>query len=161
MSAMGGVLFIDEAYSLVNGTNDNFGQECINTLVPMLENYKGKFVCIAAGYTKEMQDFLDANSGLKSRFRNSIEFEDYRPDDMLKIFELQCGRQGFILPEESRQAVAAKLQDIYDHRGYDFANAREVRNLLDDVRNNMALRLLDVEDASIEELKTIKPEDII
>lgn len=161
MSAMGGVLFIDEAYSLCSGAHDSFGQECINTLVPLLENYKGKFVCIAAGYTGEMQEFLDANSGLKSRFRNRIEFEDYNPGEMLRIFELQCGRQGFILPEESRNAAAAKLQEIYDNRGRDFANAREVRNLLDDVRNSMALRLLDVENASLEDLKTIKPEDIL
>lgn len=161
MSAMGGVLFIDEAYSLNNGDHDSFGQECINTLVPLLENYNGKFVCIAAGYTNEMQEFLSANSGLASRFRNQIEFEDYTPGEMMQIFEMQCSRQGFILPEESRQAAAAKLQAIYDNRGCDFANAREVRNLLDDAKNNMALRLMDVEDASIEELKTIKPEDII
>lgn len=161
MDAMGGVLFIDEAYSLCSGPQDSFGQECINTLVPLLENYKGKFVCIAAGYSREMQEFLNANSGLKSRFRNRIEFEDYGPDQMLQIFEGMCAKQGLILPDGSREAVCRKLQNIYDNREWDFANAREVRNLMDDVKNNMALRQFDSDCTDLQELKTIKPEDII
>ena len=161
MDAMGGVLFIDEAYSLCSGSNDAFGQECINTLVPLLENYKGKFVCIAAGYSREMQDFLDANSGLKSRFRNRIDFEDYNPEQMLEIFKGMCSRQGLILPEESREAVAHRLQQIYDNKGWDFANAREVRNLMDDIKNNMALRQFDEDCGDLQELKTIRPEDVI
>ena len=161
MDAMGGVLFIDEAYSLSSGSNDNFGQECINTLVPLLENYKGKFVCIAAGYSREMQDFLDANSGLKSRFRNRIDFEDYTPDQMLEIFEGMCRKQGLILPEESRKAVERKLQQIYDSRQWDFANAREVRNLMDDIKNNMAIRQFEEDCSDLQELKTIRPEDVI
>lgn len=161
MDAMGGVLFIDEAYSLCSGPNDSFGQECINTLVPLLENYKGKFVCIAAGYSREMQDFLDANSGLKSRFRNRIDFEDYDPEQMLEIFEGMCRKQGLILPEESREAVGRRLQQIYDSREWDFANAREVRNLMDDIKNNMAIRQFDEDCSDLQELKTIKPEDVI
>ncbi len=161
MGAMGGVLFIDEAYSLSSGSNDTFGQECINTLVPLLENYKGNFVCIAAGYRREMQDFLDANSGLKSRFLNHIDFEDYNPEQMLGIFEGMCRKQELILPEESRDAVERKLQQIYDNRGLDFANAREVRNLMDDIKNNMAIRQFDENCSDLQELKTIRPEDVI
>lgn len=161
MDAMGGVLFIDEAYSLCSGSNDSFGQECINTLVPLLENYKGKFVCIAAGYSREMQDFLDANSGLKSRFRNRIDFEDYSPEQMLGIFDGMCRKQELILPEESRKAVERKLQQIYDSRQWDFANAREVRNLMDDIKNNMAIRQFEEECSDLQELKTIRPEDVI
>ncbi len=161
MDAMGGVLFIDEAYSLCIGRDDSFGQECINTLVPLLEKYKGKFVCIAAGYSREMQDFLDANSGMKSRFRNRIEFEDYNPGQMLEIFEGMCRKQELILPDESREAVKRKLQEIYNRRDWDFANAREVRNLMDEVKNNMAMRQLLDDCSDLQELKTIKPEDVI
>lgn len=161
MGAMGGVLFIDEAYSLCTDRNDTFGQECINTLVPLLENYKGKFVCIAAGYSREMQDFLDANSGMKSRFRNRIDFEDYNPEQMLRIFDGMCLKQELILPDESREAVRRKLQQIYDNRKWDFANAREVRNLMDDIKNNMAMRQLMDDCSDLQELKTIKPEDVI
>ncbi|MBQ0081216.1 MAG: AAA family ATPase [Alistipes sp.] len=161
MDVMGGVLFIDEAYSLSSGMGDTFGQECINTLVPLLENYKGKFVCIAAGYTVEMQEFLDANSGMKSRFRNRIDFEDYNAEDMLKIFEMQSKSHGLIISSDAREAVAEKLRTMYENRSRDFANAREVRNLLDDIRNRMAIRLMDKEDASLQELKTIEVEDVI
>lgn len=161
MDAMGGVLFIDEAYSLCSGPNDAYGQECINTLVPLLENYKGKFVCVAAGYSREMQNFLNANSGLKSRFRNRIDFEDYNPEQMLEIFEGMCRKQGLILPEESREAVAHRLQQIYDNKGWDFANVREVRNLMDDIKNNMAIRQFEEDCSDLQELKTIRPEDVI
>lgn len=161
MDAMGGVLFIDEAYSLNSGLNDTFGQECINTLVPLLENYKGKFVCIAAGYSREMQDFLDANSGMKSRFRNRIEFEDYNPEQMMEIFEGMSAKEGLVLPAETRDAVRCRLQQIYDGRDIDFANAREVRNLMEDIKNNMALRQFDNDCSDLQELKTIRPEDVI
>lgn len=161
MDAMGGVLFIDEAYSLCSGMHDSYGQECINTLVPLLENYQGKFVCIAAGYNREMREFLDANSGLSARFRNHIDFEDYNPEQMLEIFEGMCRKNDLILPDESREAVKRKLQDLYDGRSSDFANAREVRNLVDDIKNNMAMRQFAEDCTDLQELKTIKPEDVI
>ena len=86
MKAMGAVLFIDEAYSLSTGGHSDYGSEAITTLVKMMEDYKGKFVCIAAGYTREMTQFLNMNSGLKSRFDETINFEDYNADELYRIF---------------------------------------------------------------------------
>ena len=91
--AMGGILFIDEAYSLIQGDNDEFGNESVTELLKLLEDRKGRFVCIAAGYTREMSRFLDSNSGLKSRFTKTITFEDYNPEELMDIFRLYCRKE--------------------------------------------------------------------
>lgn len=162
MDAMGGVLFIDEAYSLKTADNDSYGAECINTLVPLLENYKGKFICIAAGYTKEMRSFLQANSGMRSRFPKSGEiiFEDYSAEDLHRIFLLNCKKEKLILSSGADAAVKEKLQKMYDERGGDFGNAREVRNLIDEVKNNISERTMFLESATTEQLQTILAEDV-
>ena len=161
MRAMGGVLFIDEAYSLINSRNDTYGQECINTLVPLLENNRGKFVCICAGYTREMQAFLDANSGLRSRLVKKIEFEDYNADELFEIFLLNCRKKGLKLGEGAADAARMRLQAMYDRRDRNFGNAREVRTFLVEVESRLAERLMFNEKATTEELVTILPEDIV
>ena len=161
MRAMGGILFIDEAYSLRNSPGDSFGLECINTLVPLLENNRGKFVCICAGYTREMQEFLDANSGLRSRLVRKISFEDYTPEDLYQIFLLNCRKKGLKLGEGSAEAARVKLQEMYDNRGRDFGNAREVRTFLGEVEARLAERTMFNENATTDELVTILPEDIL
>lgn len=162
MDAMGGVLFIDEAYALKESENDTYGKECINTLVPLLENYRGKFVCIAAGYTREMQDFLQANSGMRSRFPKSgeIMFEDYSAEELVEIFVRNCRTEHLILTPEAEEAARAKLGRMYERRGEDFGNAREVRTLLDDVMINISERTMFMENATSEQLQTILAEDI-
>lgn len=161
MRAMGGVLFIDEAYSLANSKNDTFGQECINTLVPLLENNRGKFVCICAGYTREMQDFLEANSGMSSRLVNKITFEDYSADELYRIFLMNCEKKGLILGEGATDAAREKLREIYDNRKWDFGNAREVRNFLTKIESRLSERTMFKDNATTEELVTILPEDIL
>ena len=161
MRAMGGILFIDEAYSLVNSQGDSFGRECINTLVPLLENNRGKFVCICAGYTREMQVFLDANSGLRSRLVKKIEFEDYNVDELYRIFTLNCSRKGLVLGEGADEALRRKLQAMYERRDRNFGNAREVRTLLGEVEGRLAERTMFNENATADELMTILPEDIL
>src|SRR5699024_7460129 len=102
-SALGGVLFIDEAYSLYRGRDDNFGLEAIDTLVKGMEDYRDDLVVILAGYTREMEEFLTSNSGLKSRFPNIIEFPDYTADELLAILELQTKSRGYRLDERCRE----------------------------------------------------------
>ena len=138
--AMGAILFIDEAYSLIQGPHDNFGTECVSELLKLLEDRKGKFVCIAAGYTREMQQFLDSNSGLKSRFNKSINFEDYNADQLMDIFRLNCRKEGYTIDPEAEKLLVQKFSDIYANRSFDFGNAREVRNIFREVKSAAARR---------------------
>lgn len=138
--AMGGILFIDEAYSLMQGPNDSFGNECITELLKLLEDRRGRFVCIAAGYTREMSQFMDSNSGLSSRFNKKIEFEDYNAEDMVRIFELNCRKEGYSVEDEAAKLIELKFQDIYANRSYDFGNARDVRNVFRVIKSATARR---------------------
>lgn len=163
MKAMGGILFIDEAYSLSSGGGTwDYGGEAINTLVPLLENKKGQFVCIAAGYTKEMNEFLDKNSGLKSRFDESIQFDDYNADDMFHIFISMAKKKDYIIDAEAQEAAKILFQNIYASRDQNFGNARTVRKTFDKIIKNLSKRtLLADENVPLEELMTIIKEDII
>ena len=161
MRAMGGILFIDEAYSIAGGEHDNYGQECINTLVPLLENHQGKFVCICAGYTREMQDFLDGNSGLRSRLTKKIYFEDYNAEELYEIFLLNCKKEGLCLDEDAAEAAREALNRMYAARTYDFGNAREVRTFVRNIKNRLAERTMLLDNPTSADLKTIKVEDII
>ena len=138
--AMGAILFIDEAYSLIQGPHDNFGTECVSELLKLLEDRKGKFVCIAAGYTREMQQFLDSNSGLKSRFNKVINFEDYNAEQLMDIFRLNCRKGGYTLDPEAEQLLERKFSELYANRSFDFGNAREVRNIFREVKSAAARR---------------------
>ena len=139
--SMGGVLFIDEAYTLVRGKNDPFGLEAVNTLLPVMENQREGFIVVAAGYKKEMSAFLQANPGLNSRFKNIIEFEDYDKDALFKIFELKCHHGQYNLSPSAREKVIQLISDIYDNRTDHFGNGRQMRNLLEDMQENLSNRL--------------------
>lgn len=136
--AVGGVLFIDEAYSLMG---DSFGQEATNTILPMLLDYKGKMVCIAAGYPREIKQWIDSNSGLESRFTKVIHFEDYNPDELAQIFMLKAEKDKLSLAPEAENAMRAYFTDLYNRRDRNFANAREVNNYFDRVKKNQSSRL--------------------
>jgi len=160
-TAMGGILFIDEAYQLADG---GYGRAAMETLVARLENDRGKFVCIAAGYTHEMQAFLAANSGFESRFpqRNRITFEDYTPDELFRIFMIYANKFGYTLDVMAENAVRAKLTMMYNNRGRTFGNGRDARNLFDDVKSNLAARLAEEGGTHTqEERKTITMEDVL
>lgn len=160
-SAMGGILFIDEAYQLAS---DQFGRSALETLVARLENDRGKFVCIAAGYSFEMQQFLAENSGFESRFpkQNRIVFDDYSPDELFDIFMIHARKGGYILDAMAENAVRGKLTMMYNTRGRTFGNGREARNLFDEVKSNLAARLAEEgESHTAEERKTIMMEDVI
>ena len=140
-SAMGGVLFIDEAYALKQSENDSFGQEAIDTLLPMLLTYKNKFICIAAGYTREMRHWLATNSGLTSRFTETIEFPDYQPDELAEIFLMKARKEKYVLDPDAEQAMRQYFKDLFEHRDQNFGNAREVGNFFNKVKKRLSTRL--------------------
>lgn len=158
--AMGGVLFIDEAYTLAKGEND-FGQESIDTLLKAMEDQREDFVVIVAGYSEPMNRFLESNPGLKSRFNKSITFEDYSPNELLDIFELFCKLNDMRLSSNARDYLTQYLSKLSNEKSENFANGREMRNLFEKTFTNQANRLSQYNDISDEELNIIKSEDII
>ena len=140
--ALGGVLFVDEAYTLSRGGGNDFGIEAINTLLKRMEDDRGKFIVIAAGYDEEMDAFLAANTGLQSRFSRYIDFDDYTPDEMSAIFRAMAGREGFTLTSGAGERLEAVMNHLYATRDASFANGRTVRNLFDEVRQSQAVRVV-------------------
>lgn len=157
--AMGGVLFIDEAYTLAKGEND-FGQESIDTLLKAMEDQREDFVVIVAGYSELMNRFLESNPGLKSRFNKSITFEDYSPNELLDIFELFCKLNEMRLSSDARDYLTQYLSKLSNEKSENFANGREMRNLFEKAFTNQANRLSHYNNISDEELNIIKTEDI-
>lgn len=161
-SALGGVLFIDEAYSLATGGDNDFGKEAVDTMIKYIEEHRDDMVVIVAGYTEDMNRFLDMNQGLRSRFKNWISFEDYSVDDMLEIFYKMVTGDGYIIQNE----VLLKVRDLIElHKSHDkdFANARGVRIIKENIVMNMANRLAslpDVDALTPKDLMTITEEDI-
>ena len=141
-SAMGGVLFIDEAYTLKSNDQDSFGSEAIDTLLKRLEDDRGKFICIVAGYTDNMHDFIDTNPGLKSRFTQTIHFEDYTPDELTQIFINLANGKKFTVDEETRGAIHRQFEQLYLRRDKNFGNAREARRIFDQAVERQSQRLI-------------------
>ncbi len=141
-SAMGGVLFIDEAYTLKSGDNDSFGGEAIDTLLKRLEDDRGKFICIVAGYTDQMHDFIDTNPGLKSRFTQTIHFDDYTPDELTEIFINLAKGKNFTVDDTTREAVHRQFEQLYLRRDKNFGNAREARRIFDAAVEKQSQRLM-------------------
>ena len=157
--AMGGVLFIDEAYAL-NKEGENYGQEAIDTILKAMEDHRDKFVVIVAGYTELMKEFIDSNPGLKSRFNKFFEFQDYTVDELQAIFKLQCDKYQYKLTEEAEAAVRDEIIMREAAKGENFANAREVRNLFEKIITNQAARVAELEDVDEETLTTITVYDL-
>lgn len=159
--AIGGVLFIDEAYSLVDDRSGSFGDEAINTIVQEMENYREDVVVIFAGYPDKMEGFLQKNPGLRSRIAFHVPFEDYDADELCKIATLIGKNKGISLED----AAIEKLGTIFENarKQSDFGNGRYVRNVLEQAKMNQASRLLeyDFEDITTEEITTIKAVDIV
>jgi SpoVK/Ycf46/Vps4 family AAA+-type ATPase len=141
-SAMGGVLFIDEAYTLKSNDQDSFGAEAIDTLLKRLEDDRGKFICIVAGYTDNMHDFIDANPGLKSRFTQTIHFDDYTPDELTQIFLNLAKGKNFTVDEETQATIHRQFEQLYLRRDKNFGNAREARRIFDQAVEKQSQRLV-------------------
>ncbi|MCH5307774.1 MAG: AAA family ATPase [Prevotella sp.] len=143
-SAMGGVLFIDEAYTLKSSDQDSFGAEAIDTLLKRLEDDRGKFICIVAGYTDNMHDFIDSNPGLKSRFTQTIHFDDYTPDELTQIFINLANGKNFTIDEETKATIHRQFEQLYLRRDKNFGNAREARRIFDQAVEKQSQRLVNM-----------------
>ncbi len=143
-TAMGGVLFIDEAYTLKSSDNDSFGSEAIDTLLKRLEDDRGKFICIVAGYTDQMHDFIDSNPGLKSRFTQTIHFDDYTPDELTQIYLNMAEAKHFVMDDEVKTAIHRLFEQIYLRRDKNFGNAREARRVFDETVERQSQRLIEM-----------------
>ena len=141
-TAMGGVLFIDEAYTLKSADGDSFGSEAIDTLLKRLEDDRGKFICIVAGYTDQMHDFIDSNPGLKSRFTQTIHFDDYTPDELTQIFLNLASGKNFTVDTDTQAAVHRQFEQLYLRRDKNFGNAREARAIFDQAVERQSQRLV-------------------
>lgn len=160
--AMGGILFIDEAYTLSNG--DSYGQEAIDTLLKIMEDNRGKLIVIVAGYPEEMNKFLNSNPGLSSRFNeyNYVDFKDYEPDTLLEVYQNFASKENFVLTDAAQKKVSIVINKKYILKKKNFANAREMRNLWKATFKNFSSRSsnLPEEERTINVMKTIEAEDI-
>lgn len=155
-SALGGVLFIDEAYSLYRGKDDSFGLEAIDTLVKGMEDNRDDLVVILAGYTAEMEQFLTANSGLRSRFPNIIEFPDYTGKELLEIAKLTCKGKGYRLDEACFEPLEHWFDMIQQTRAREAGNGRLVRNKIEEAILAQSRRVMNEQDP---QLDLLLPED--
>ena len=158
-SALDGVLFIDEAYSLI-GTGQDYGKEAIATLLKRMEDDRDRLVVILAGYSKEMQDFINTNPGLQSRFNRYIEFPDYSAEELLQIFEKNVARFDYKLEKDACMAMAKYFQNAVENKDANFGNARFVRNIFEKTLEKQANRLSTDPDLDTEELTLITKEDL-
>jgi len=158
-SAMGGVLFIDEAYSLAMGGDNDFGREAIDTILKAMEDHRDDLVVIVAGYDKPMEKFLTSNPGLESRFNKYFYFPDYNGEQLYTIFLSQCKKNGYSLSPESEEKAKSLFQTMYEQRDNNFGNGRAVRNLFEDMVVRQSNRVAAMESPTKEDLMTFLPED--
>lgn len=159
-SAMGGVLFIDEAYALVDNDTDTYGKECIATILKAMEDHRDELIVIVAGYDELMHKFIDSNPGFKSRFNKYIHFPDYSGEELEKIFLLQCKSNGYELEAEARKLLRAVFDDWYETRDENFGNGRTVRNSFEKIINCQASRLAAGTEITDDELRTLTLQDV-
>lgn len=159
--AKGGVLFIDEAYSITeNDHSDSYGRECLTELTKALEDYRGDLVVIVAGYTDPMNHFFTSNPGLKSRFNTFIEFPDYSAEELFNMFIKLCEDNDYCLAENAKKSVyEIFLKQVMD-KNENFSNGRLVRNIYDDVTMNHARRVVKIKEATRDDLSTILADDL-
>jgi len=159
--AYGGILFIDEAYSLARGGEKDFGKEAIDTLVKAMEDYKDNLIVILAGYKDEMEWFLQTNPGLRSRFPIQIEFNDYSVDELMEIAKMMVEKRQYKFSPEALIKLERLLKNSQNDKNYDkLGNARLVRNIIEKALRRQALRLVSQKKISRDDLIQIKPEDI-
>ena len=159
--AKGGVLFIDEAYSITeNDHSDSYGRECLTELTKALEDYREDLVVIVAGYTEPMKQFFESNPGLKSRFNTFIEFDDYNSNELLDILCSMCKKEDYVLTDRAHDILEEILSKATTLKQEQFANGRFVRNLFESMLMNHARRIAKVEEPTMLELKELTENDI-
>lgn len=160
--AKGGVLFIDEAYSITeNEHSDSYGRECLTELTKALEDYRDDLVVIVAGYIEPMNKFFESNPGLKSRFNTFIEFDDYNSVEMDNILFSICQNNDYVLDDEVKEKIHLYFEQQISEKNDNFANGRLVRNLYDNLVMNHAKRVIKAKNPSSSDLSTITAEDLM
>lgn len=159
-SALDGILFIDEAYSLAPLSSNDFGHEAIATLLKRMEDDRDRLIVILAGYGNEMQTFIDANPGLQSRFNRYIHFDDYSAEDLLAIFELNLKKHQYKMSESAKARLKSYLDNAVANKDKNFGNGRFVRNVFEKTLQNQATRLSSIDNLSKDDLQLIVDEDI-
>lgn len=159
-SALDGILFIDEAYSLSTGSSNDYGLEAINIIVDRMEKERGRLAVFFAGYDKEMTTFFESNSGLSSRVTRKFYFDDYNGDELVQILKLICDKQQYTIGDKASELLETYFDFIYAVRDSNFGNGREVRNVFEKLIKSQANRLADVEDVSKSMLMTISDGDV-
>ena len=159
-SALDGVLFIDEAYSLVQGGGNDYGQEAISTLLKRMEDDRNRLIVVLAGYSEDMKRFIDSNPGLQSRFNRYIHFADYSADELKQIFMLNVDKNQYLLEPEGEELLSKILNFAIEHKDKNFGNGRYVRNLFEKTIQNQAIRLSCQPNITAEELSKLKAEDL-
>ena len=160
-SALGGVLFIDEAYSLASGGENDFGREAVETLLKAMEDHRDELVVIVAGYTGPMERFMDSNPGLNSRFNKYIFFSDYNGEELNAIFHGQCKKNGYELDQEAEAYAKEFFDALYAGRDENFGNGRDVRNQFEDMVIRQADRVAAMEAPSKEDLVRFTKADFL
>lgn len=158
-NAIGGVLFIDEAYTLTAKTENDFGFEAVDTILKSMEDNRDDLVVIVAGYIDLMEDFIDSNPGLRSRFNKYINFGDYSPEEMFGIFRLQCEKSCYVLDSEAEGALKEYFTAVSEAAG-EFGNARGVRNTFERILIEQANRIAGMETISRDDLMKITKADL-
>ena len=159
--AIGGVLFIDEAYALVSpDTTNDYGSEAVDTLVKMMEDHRDDLVVIVAGYREEMEQFLRSNTGLISRFNKFITFEDYSEQQLLEILTVMAEQAGMVVEDTAVKKLGLYLASMNEQERRDFGNARGVRNVFERMIVNQANRIVLLEEPTKEQLITLTAQDV-
>ncbi len=159
--AKGGVLFIDEAYSITeNDHSDSYGRECLTELTKALEDYREDLVVIVAGYTEPMKQFFESNPGLKSRFNTFIEFDDYNIQELLDILKSMSQAEDYVISERAVEILAQQLKRTLESKENEFANGRFVRNIFESMMMNHARRVVKLESPTLQQLKELSENDI-
>ena len=158
--AYGGVLFIDEAYTLANGGANDFGQEAIDTLLKEMEDNRDNLVVIVAGYENLMEKFIESNPGLRSRFKNYIQFHDYTGEELYKIFIGLCNKNQYTVQSEARLALAEYFEGLYKNRNKNFGNGRDVRNTFESIITRQSKRVARLSNPTDDEMTTITTADL-
>ena len=159
-SALGGVLFIDEAYALSSGGENDFGREAIETLLQAMEDHRDDLVVIVAGYTGPMEGFITSNPGLESRFNRYFFFPDYDGKQLMDIFRIQCKKNSYVLTPEAEEKALAMFTEMYDERTENFGNGRDVRNCFEDMVVRQSNRVAAMENPGKDDLISVLPQDL-
>ena len=159
--ALGGVLFIDEAYALANQDAPNdFGKEAIETLLKGMEDHRADLIVIVAGYTELMGTFIHANPGLESRFNKYFYFEDYNGGQLMAIFQSMCAKNGYTLSDEAEEYAGTYFRELYEERDENFGNARDVRNVFERAVSRQSDRVAALEAPGKEDLMSLTLDDL-